>query len=279
MCGWRRVLTGVCEQGLGVYLILFGFRLFKVTSGLVGFMFGFFFLFFLLMYVLADATPNRVWIAMGSGLGLGVMLFLLLFFVPILALIVLSAFVGVVFGIILYEIALVYTNWPPAYYVSMAVSAVLFLILGLIIKKFFIVFMTSLYGSFAICYGEHCCLLNSACAQFFFFTGVATFAGGFPIFVDTSAVGYVRPPNYWLVYIYFAGIIVGTILGCILQYCVFARGLAWEDVRGSCCPSARKSRASRRTKDDLGVPLMDDRPKVTDKRKKKEKSSATKGKY
>jgi hypothetical protein len=99
-------------------------------------------------------NPNVLWIALGSGLGLGALLFLLLFFVPILALVVLSLFVGVVFGIILYEIALVYTNWPPAYYVSMSVCAVLFLILGLCIKKFFIVFMTSMYGSFAICYGE-----------------------------------------------------------------------------------------------------------------------------
>ncbi len=221
------------------------------------------------MYVIPN-NPNVVWIALGSGLGLGVLLFLLLFFVPILALIVLSIFVGVVFGIILYEIALVYTNWPPAYYVSMAVSAVLFLILGLCIKKFFIVFMTSMYGSFAICYGKDdwaaFVLMLTSCS------GVATFAGGFPIFVDTTAVGYMRPANYWLVYIYFAGIIVGTILGCILQYCVFARGLVWEDVRASCCPTARKSRSSR--KSDLGVPLMEERPKVPDRRKKKDK-----GKY
>jgi hypothetical protein len=103
---------------------------------------------------------------------------------------------------------------------------------------------------------------------------VATFAGGFPIFVDTTATGYVRPANYWLVYIYFAGIIVGTVLGCILQYCVFARNLQWEDVRSSCCPTARKARAAR--KSDLGVPLMDERPKVADRRKKKDKD---KGKY
>ena len=145
-------IDSLVKQALGIYLILFGFRLFKWTSGLVGLVFGFFFLFFLLMYTISG-NPNVVWIALGSGLGLGVVLFLLLFFVPILALIVLSAFVGVVFGIILYEIALVYTNWTPAYYVSMAVCAVLFLILGLCIKKFFIIFMTSMYGSFAICYG------------------------------------------------------------------------------------------------------------------------------
>jgi hypothetical protein len=117
-------------------------------------MFGFFFMFFLLTYVLDPNAPNTTWIAMGSGIGLGVLLFLLLFFVPVIGLIGLSILCGVVFGIILYEIALVYTNWSPAYYVSMCVSALLFLILGLIIKKFFIVFMTSMYGSFAICYGE-----------------------------------------------------------------------------------------------------------------------------
>ncbi len=195
---------------------------------------------------------------MGSGLGLGVLLFLLLFFVPIIGLIGLSILCGVVFGIILYEIALVYTNWSPAYYVSMCCCALLFLILGLIIKKFFIVFMTSMYGSFAICYG------------------IATFAGGFPIFVDTTVQGYQRPPNFWLVYVYFAGIIVGTIVGCILQYCVFARGLVWEDVRGSCCPSSGTSRRRRTSnKEDLGAPLME----VPNKRKKKSSSSASKGKY
>ena len=236
-----------------------GFRLFKITSGIVGFIFGFFFLFFLIMYCLTDTNRNAVWIGLGSGIGLGIALGLIMFFFPIVALVVLSAFVGVVFGIILYEIALMYIGWPPVYYISMAVGGVLFLILGLIIKKFFIILMTSLYGAFAICYG------------------VATFAGGFPIFVDTTAVGYQRPANYWLVYIYFAGIIVGTVVGTIVQYCLTARGLSWEEVRASACPRSRKGTSLRREdQEDNTVPLISGSG-TTKKTKKKKKS--TKGEY
>ena len=210
---------------------MFGFRLWKVTSGIIGFLFGFFFLFFLVHYVM-HSHHNNVWIGLGAGIGMGLVLGILLFLFPVLSLIVLSLFCGLVAGLLLYDVALVYIHWKYIYYVTLVIFAFVFLILGLCIKRAFLIFMTSMYGSFAIAYG------------------IATFAGGFPIFVDPSSTN-VRPPNYWLVYVYFGAIIAGTILGVILQYRIFARGLLWEDVNSRICP--RKGLQD----DRLGTPLME----------------------
>jgi hypothetical protein len=156
---------------------------------------------------------------------------------------------GIVFGIIIYGVALVYVKWVYIYYVSIVVSALLFVVLGLIIKRTFIIFMTSMYGSFIIAYG------------------VGIFAGGFPVFIDTAAKIHTRPHNYWLMYVYVAGIILGTILGMILQYKIFARGLTWDNVKSKVCP--KKSRYA----DELGTPLMETGSK------KKKKSRTRRGKY
>jgi membrane-bound acyltransferase YfiQ involved in biofilm formation len=55
----------------------------------------------------------------------------------------------------------------------------------------------------------------------------------------------------WVVYVYFAGIIAGTLLGIILQFCLFARGISWDQVRKHACPKNEKY------SDELGTPLMD----------------------
>lgn len=201
----------------------------------MGFLFGFFFLFFLLLWLLTS-NPNAFWIALGSGIGLGVVLGLLLFFIPILALMILAICIGVALATVLYDVAFVYIRWPYTYYVVLGVTALLFLILALVIKRGFIIFMTSFYGSFAIAYG------------------VASFVGGFPLFVDTTATNTQRPANYWIVYIYLGGIAVGTILGMILQFCFFARNITWDQVKSKACPSGKKS---TRFEEDYGTPLIE----------------------
>ncbi len=55
----------------------------------------------------------------------------------------------------------------------------------------------------------------------------------------------------WVAYAYLGGIIAVSIVGMILQFCLFARGITWDQVRKHACPS--KDRYS----DELGTPLME----------------------
>jgi hypothetical protein len=132
---------------------MFGFRFWKITSGVIGFIFAFFITYFLVVYFMNPNTPNAVYIALGSGLGAGLLVGLILFFFPLIALVIISIFIGMALGVLLYNIAFVYTGWIYSYYISVGVSALVVLILALLLKKTFIVIMTSFYGAFAIAYG------------------------------------------------------------------------------------------------------------------------------
>lgn len=150
---------------------MFGFRLWKITSGIIGFIFGFFITYFLVLYFMGVQTENAVYIGLGAGIGAGIVIGLILFFFPLIALVAISIFIGLALGVLIYNIALVHTGWQYAYYISVGVSAVVVLILALILKKPFIVIMTSFYGAFAIAYG------------------IGVFVGGFPIFLIDAATG------------------------------------------------------------------------------------------
>merc|ERR1711916_80206 len=121
-----KILAAV-QIAAGIYLVLFGFRLWKITSGVVGFLFGSFFLFYLIHWVM-HTNPKNVWIGLGAGIGAGLVLGVVLFLFPVLSLVILSLFCGLVFGLLRYDVALVYIHWKYIYYVSLAVSAPLFLI-------------------------------------------------------------------------------------------------------------------------------------------------------
>ncbi len=135
-----------------MFVLFFGLRLFRWTSALIGFVFGFFLLFFLAVFV-TPTNPNAVWIGLGSGLGLGALLFVLLFLIQKLDVVVASIVTGAVGGIVLYNVALVYAGWPLLYYICMFAVAGAFVVLGLCFKERFVIFVTSFYGAFAICYG------------------------------------------------------------------------------------------------------------------------------
>lgn len=219
-----------------MYLLMFGFRLWKITSGIIGFFFGFL-LCFLLVFHLADPnTPSLLWIALGSAIGAGLLVGLLLFLFPVVALVCISIIVGFALGIVLYNIAFVHTNWPYAWFISVGVSGLVVMILALLIKKTFLVMMTSFCGAFAIAFG------------------INVYVGGFPIFPENLlAAGQTMAPLQptWVAYIYFAGILAGTFVGIILQFCIFARGISWDQVRKRVCP--RNDKYS----DELGTPLME----------------------
>ncbi len=71
-----------------------------------------------------------------------------------------------------------------------------------------------------------------------------------PMFVDPSQT--VVTPS-WQVYAFFGGILALTILGIILQGCLVAREISWDNVRKHVCPSARNDKYRD---DELGTPLM-----------------------
>jgi hypothetical protein len=199
----------------------------------------FFFFFFLLL------------LALGCGAAAGIIFGLILFFFPTIALFIVSLIIGFCLGILIYNIALQWTGWSYAYFVSVGVCGLLLPVIAICIKKPFIIVMTAFYGAIEICFGGNCFFLF-----FYFFLifllKVATFLppGAFPVYVDPKAV--VESPHY-TVYIFFGAIIVGTILGTILQACVFARGITWDNVRKHVCPTARNERYHD---DELGTPLM-----------------------
>lgn len=169
---------------------MFGFRLWKITSGIIGFIFGFFITYFLVlrfarrappcigsphapqvMYFMGPNTANAVWIGLGAGIGAGLLVGIFLFFFPVVSLVVISLFIGCALGVLLYNVAFIHTGWVYAYYISVGVSALVVMILALIIKKTFIVLMTAFYGAFAIAYG------------------INVYVGGFPIFIIDATTG------------------------------------------------------------------------------------------
>ena len=107
-------------------------------------------------------------------------------------------------------------------------------LIAICIKKPFIIIITSFYGGkwFHLFFFFLFCLLSfvetfwkGCCVAF----GVAAFIPSgysyFPLWVD---------PNFqscnpvWQVYVFFAGIVVLTILGIVLQACMFAREITWD---------------------------------------------------
>ena len=56
----------------------------------------------------------------------------------------------------------------------------------------------------------------------------------------------------WVVYIFLVGILVATVVGMLLQACIFARDITWDNVRKHACPSAHHDKYD----DELGTPLM-----------------------
>lgn len=201
---------------------MFGFRLWKFTAAVTGFLVGFFFTYFIVLYFWPSVN-NIVYIGFGSAAAAGFLIGIILFLFPTLALFMVSIVVGFCLGVVLYDIALVYTGWPYAFFISIGICGLLMPLIAICIKKPFIVIMTSFYGGVEIAFG------------------IATFLppGTFPVYVDPRKE--VTNPG-WPVYIFFGAILVVTFLGCLLQFCVFARDISWDNVRKHICPTARDDR-------------------------------------
>ena len=226
-------LAGI-QIAVGIFLVLFGFRLWKITSGVSGFLLGFFLAYYIIIYIWST-TPNIAYIAMGSGLGAGLLIGLFLFFFPSVALFIVAVAVGVVLGILIYDVALIHTGWQYAYFVAVGVGAIVLPLIAICIKKPFIIVITSFYGAMCMAFGVAAFLPPSY----------------FPVYIDPT----LPPPSPvpWTVYIFFGAIIAVTVLGIILQACLFAREISWDNVRKHVCPSARHDRYND---DELGTPLF-----------------------
>ncbi len=128
-------------------------RLWKLTSGISGFLLGFFLVYFIVVYIWSQTTNIgqsffvalsfclltmflfAVWIAMGAGCGAGILIGLLLFFFPTISLFIVAIIVGAVLGIIIYDIAVIYTGWQYAYFVCVGVGAIVVPLIAICIKK------------------------------------------------------------------------------------------------------------------------------------------------
>jgi hypothetical protein len=75
------------------------------------------------------------WIAMGAGAGAGILIGLLLFFFPTIALFIVAIIIGIFLGILIYDVALIYTGWPYAYFVCVGVGAIVLPLIAICIKK------------------------------------------------------------------------------------------------------------------------------------------------
>jgi hypothetical protein len=195
---------------------------------------GFFLLYFIVVYVWSGTVNISKhiflslfvfvilsdWIAMGAGAGAGILIGLLLFFFPTIALFIVAIIIGIFLGILIYDVALIYTGWPYAYFVCVGVGAIILPLIAICIKKVrvlsarclfshfvafqpFIIVITSFYGSLCIAFGVN------------FFLPVQYL----PMYIDPSAP-VVQP--LWQTWVFLAGIVVGTILGIILQACLIS---------------------------------------------------------
>jgi hypothetical protein len=254
------LVLGSLQCAAAVFLLLFGFRFFRISSAIIGFLGTFLFIYTI---ILAAGQPHQlnlfdnrtmigipmrgsmpaVWISFGVGLGVGVTVGMVLFLVPKVAVIVVTFFAGMTTGIVLYNCTFVYTNWPPSYFVSVAGSGLVFFILWLLVKRGFVIVVISLYAANGIA------------------LAVGMFIGQyFPFFiVDFTQDYYYRIPRppVWVPWCFVAVIVVVTVAGTALQVLFFARGFTFEQVSGSVFPKRGVPQENGFVQsDDLDVPLM-----------------------
>ena len=72
---------------------------------------------------------------MGAGAGAGILFGLLLFFFPTIALFLVAIIIGLVLGVLVYDVALIYTGWPYAYFICVGVGAIILPLIAICIKK------------------------------------------------------------------------------------------------------------------------------------------------
>jgi ABC-type enterobactin transport system permease subunit len=72
---------------------------------------------------------------LGAGAGAGILIGLFLFFFPSVALFVVAIIIGIFLGILVYDVALIYTGWPYAYFVCVGVGAIVLPLIAICIKK------------------------------------------------------------------------------------------------------------------------------------------------
>lgn len=205
-----KILWGIFFIILGLLLNFLGSKLFKPAIFLLG-MSAFVFISMLFFYtVFFDAkTQDYIgWIVLTISVLIGILVGVILAKLSKLGVAVLSGWGGVCLGLILWSAFLYKINSQAAFWIVMAIFALGFAFLSLILFDHALIISTSIVGSYA------------------FVRGISFYAGRYPneftliSLIQKGLISQIDP----MFYAYLGGIIVSIILGLIVQYKYRAQG-------------------------------------------------------
>jgi len=225
---------------IGIYLEILGWRLFKISCFVIGLVLGFLIGFYAVIVGISSSVDWAPWVAIAVGIAAGLFLGIIMFCSPIIGIILMGATIGVLIGSLVYTIALARTGFIYAFWIAIIVGGLIGALIALCIKKPLVILVTSFVGAYEICYGVG------------YFTGY--FPGGYASLSDggSNNPSSQGTPYQWFIYI--GAIIVGTILGCIIQS-IIGRDYEWEDMQRGVFPTRKDKFA-----DSMSVPLVEQEP-------------------
>jgi len=240
---------------VGIYLLILGWRLFKISCFVIGLILGFILGFYAIIAGINSDVSWAPWLAIGVGIAVGLLLGIIMFCSPIVGVLLMGATIGVLIGSLVYSIAIARTGFVYAYFICIVGGGLIGALIAICVKKPLIILVTSFVGAYEICYGVG------------YFTGY--FPGGYASLSDNGSTNPSGSGTPFQWFVYLGAIIAGTIIGCIIQSFI-GRDYQWEDMQRGIFPT-RKDKFD----DSMSVPLVEETPKKEKKEKKTVKKKDT----